>query len=287
MSPLTKLFVGLLIVLSLLTTAATVVYVNMEDIQKTTLENTKAQLQAAQAAAQEARDQLTAAQQNLTNVQAQANQAQQSATTDINNRQATISDLQVQLAKAQSQQATQQLDVSRLTEALNATQAQNNTNLQELARLRQNNDNLVRQTSDLNGRVTELSATLDVTERERRLLAEQLTQANTENQRLSAIITNSGLSPQQQQQVAQRAGPAINGVIRDVRTIAERPYATISVGTADGVQRGMEFKILDRAGGNFLGTLIVESVEPNEATGRLQGPGLAQVKPGVEVRTQL
>ena len=287
MSPLTKLFVGLLIVLSLLTTAATVVYVNKEDIQKTTLENTKAQLQAAQAQAQAANDQLTSAQQNLTNVQAQANQAQQAATTDINNRQATISDLQVQLAKAQSQQATQQLDVSRLTEALNATQAQNNTNLQELARLRQNNDNLVRQTSDLNGRVTELSATLDVTERERRLLAEQLTQSNTENQRLSAIITNSGLSPQQQQVVAQRAGPAINGVIRDVRTIAGSPYATISVGTADGVQRGMEFKILDRAGGNFLGTLIVDSVEPNEATGRLQGPGLAQVKPGVEVRTQL
>jgi len=277
----------MLIVLSLLTTAATVVYVNKEDVQKTALANTQAQLQSAQAAAQQARDDLTAAQQNLTNVQSSANQAQQTATADINNRQLEISKLQVELAKGQSQQATQQLDVSRLTEALNATQAQNNTNLAELGRLRQSNDQLVRQASDLNGSVSDLTARLETTERERRLLAEQLTQASTENQRLSAIITNANLSPQQQDIITQRSGPAINGVIRDVRTIAGRKYATISVGTADGVRQGMEFKILDRAGGNFLGTLIDDSAEPNEATGHLDGPKVAEIRPGVEARTQL
>jgi hypothetical protein len=49
----------------------------------------------------------------------------------------------------------------------------------------------------------------------------------------------------------------------------------------------MEFKILDRQGGNFLGTLVVDSVEPNEATGRLEGPKVAEIRPGVEARTQL
>lgn len=287
MSPLTKLFVVMLVVLSLLTTAATVVYVNKEDVQKTALENTRAQLLAAQAAAQTARDDLTAAQQNLSSVQSAANQAAQAATADINQRQQEISKLNVELAQAQSRQATQQLDISRLTEALNATQAQNVANLTELARLRATNDQLVRQASDLNGAVSDLTARLDVTERERRLLAEQLTQATGENQRLGMIIKNANLSPEQQSQIATRSGPPINGIIRDVRTIADRPYATISVGLADGVRRGMEFKILDREGGNFLGTLVVESVEPNEATGRLQGPGLAQIRPGVEARTQL
>ena len=288
MSPLTKLFVSLLIVLSLLTTAATVVYVNKEDVQKSTLANTQAQLQSAQAAAQAARDELTAAQQNLTNVQASANQAAQAATTDINARQQQISQLQVELAKGQSQQATQQLDISRLTEALNASQASTTALQTEVARLRTSNDQLVRQASDLNGSVSDLTARLEVTERERRLLAEQLTQASTENQRLSAVITGAGLNPQQQQQAIAKSGlPSINGVIRDVRNIAGRPYATISVGTADGVQRGMEFKILDRQGGNFLGTLVVDSVEPNEATGRLDGPKVAEIRPGVEARTQL
>jgi len=171
LSPLTKLFVSLLIVLSLLTTAATVVYVNKEDVQKSTLANTQAQLQSAQAAAQAARDELTAAQQNLTNVQASANQAAQAATTDINARQQQISQLQVELAKGQSQQATQQLDISRLTEALNASQASTTALQTEVARLRTSNDQLVRQASDLNGSVSDLTARLEVTERERRLLA--------------------------------------------------------------------------------------------------------------------
>ncbi|MEA2735554.1 MAG: hypothetical protein QOE14_2005 [Humisphaera sp.] len=288
MSPLTKLFVVLLVVLSLLTTAATVVYVNKEDVQKTTLANVQAQLNGAQAAAQAARDELTAAQQNLQNVQAQANQSAQSATTDINNRQQEISKLQVELAKGQSQQATQQLDISRLTEALNASQASTTALQTEVARLRSSNDNLVRQASDLNGSVSDLTARLEVTERERRLLAEQLTQASGENQRLSQIIRGANLTPGQADTAVARSGlPAINGVIRDKRTIAGQEYATISVGTADGVQRGMEFKVLDRQNGNFLGTLVVDSVEPNEATGRLAGPGIAQIRPGVEVRTQL
>ena len=49
----------------------------------------------------------------------------------------------------------------------------------------------------------------------------------------------------------------------------------------------MEFKVVDRATGNFLGTLTVDTVEPNEATGRLFGPSVAAIRPGVEVRTQL
>ena len=287
MSPLTKLFVVMLVVLSLLTTAGMIVYVNKEDVQRTTLANTQAQLQAAQAAAQTARDELTSAQQNLQNVQAQLNAQSQAATNELNERQAEISKLNVELAQGQSRQATQQLDISRLTEALNATQASATALQEEVARLRTSNDKLVQQSSDLNGTVSDLTARLEVTERERRLLAEQLTQASAETQRLGMIIKNANLSPQQAAGIAQRSGPPINGIIRDVRTIAERPYATISVGSADGVQRGMEFKVLDRQSGNFLGTLIVDSVEPNEATGRLQGPRVAEIRPGVEVRTQL
>jgi hypothetical protein len=288
LSPLTKLFVVLLVVLSLLTTAGTIVYINKESVQKGTLTTLQTQLQAAQSAAQTARDELTAAQQNLQNVQQQANAQSQAKDIELNTRQSKISELNVELAKAQSAGATQQLDVSRLTEALNASQASTTALQTEVARLRTNNDALVKQSSDLNSSVSDLTARLEVTERERRLLAEQLTQASGENQRLSAIIKGANLSPGQADTAVARSGlPAINGVIRDVRTIAGRQYATVSVGSADGVKNGMEFKILDRAGGNFLGTLVVDSVEPNEAAGRIQGPRVAEVRPGVEVRTQL
>ena len=198
-----------------------------------------------------------------------------------------MSKLQVSLAEASSKAAQQQLDVSRLTEALNATQAQAAKQAEEIVRLRTSNDTLVKQSSDLNGTVSDLTNKLDVTERERRLLAEQLTQTKGENQRLGAIIEGARLAPQQQQVALNKGGPSINGVVRDVRTIAGNQYATISVGSADAVTRGMEFKVVDRATGNFLGTLVVDTVEPNESTGRLSGPNVAAIKPGVEVRTQL
>ena len=76
-------------------------------------------------------------------------------------------------------------------------------------------------------------------------------------------------------------------MIRDVRSINGIPYATISVGAADNVAKGMEFKVISHDGNKFLGVLKVDMVEQNEATGRLEGPNVAQVKPGADVKTQL
>jgi chromosome segregation ATPase len=262
--------------------------VNKEDVSKQALTQAKAQADAARAEAQAARDQLTAANTNLTSVQQQANDQATRAQAQLVATQGEASRLSVDLAKATSQAATQQLDISRLTEALNASQTTTGRLNEEVARLRTTNDTLVRQTSDLNATVSDLTNRLDVTERERRLLAEQVQHAQGEMQRLSAIVSGAGLSPKQQELAVNRSGmPNINGVVRDVRTIAGNQYATISVGSADQVARGMEFKVLDRQNGNFLGTLIVDSVEPNEATGRLFGPRVAEIKPGVTVQTQM
>ena len=128
-------------------------------------------------------------------------------------------------------------------------------------------------------------------ERERRYLAEQLTDAKGTVDRQSSMLREAGINPMMasaQGGAAARLGaPPINGVIRARREIAGVPYATISVGGNDGVAKGMEFKIIDRTSGNFLGILTVDSVESTEATGRLAGPKLTDVRPGVEVRTQI
>jgi hypothetical protein len=83
------------------------------------------------------------------------------------------------------------------------------------------------------------------------------------------------------------AAPAINGVIRAVKPIGGIPYATISVGSADGVAKGMEFKVVNRGTGDFLGILTVDSVDLNESTGRLSGPRTNDIRSGAEVKTQL
>ena len=288
MSPLTKLFVGLLIVLSLLTTAATVVYVNKEDVNKATLDAARRERDAARMDADNLRQQVAAAQGNLTAAIQEANNQANAASAENSRLQTQINNLNVELAKASGTAASQQLDISRLTEALNASQATSGKQAEEIARLRTGNDTLVKQTSDLNSTVSDLTNKLDVTEKERRKLAEQLTQTQADATRMSQVIKGAGLSPQQAVAAQNRSGmPAINGVIRDVRMIAGNQYATISVGSADGVTPGMEFKVIDRQSQNFLGTLTIDSVGPQEATGRLFGPNIAAIHPGVEVRTQL
>lgn len=289
MSPLTKLFVVLLVVLSMLLSAATVVFVNTVTDYKASLEKANqqnasqlAQAESRQAAAEAARLQAMESEKNAQNT---INQMRQAA----NQTQQLIADRDAQLGDLRSKMAMLTADIARMTEALKASEDNKGKLQEQVAQLRTSNDQLLRQTGELNLTVSDLSNRLAVTERERQFLAEQLAEAKSQADQLSAAIRDAGLSPAQLAQSAGLRGgaPAINGVIRDTRTIAGIPYATISVGANDSVQRGMEFKVLSRDTGEFLGLLVVDSVEQNEATGRLAGPRVEQIRPGNEVRTQL
>jgi hypothetical protein len=291
-SPLTKLFVVLLVVLSLLQTAAVVVYVNKEDSLRQSAIQMEERLRARETELTQAREAMTAAQQNLVLVQQESNARSNQAAKDIINAQQQAADLSVQLAKAASANAAQQLDISRLTEGLKASQDTTSRLTTEVARLRGTNDQLVRQTSELNASVSDLSNRLDVTERERKVLAEQLTEAQTNSQRLGGLLQQNNISPNQGGAVpgtprAPVTAPPITGVVQEVKTIANMPYATISVGSADQVAPGMEFKIINKNTGDYLGSMVVDSVTPNQATGKITGPKVGDIRPGVEVRTQL
>src|SRR5205814_3517581 len=73
LSPLTKIFVILLVVLSLVSNAAFIVYINKEDIQKDSLTKVQAKLTAADTSVQNLQAQLSAAQLNLQSAQTDAN----------------------------------------------------------------------------------------------------------------------------------------------------------------------------------------------------------------------
>jgi hypothetical protein len=152
--------------------------------------------------------------------------------------------------------------------------------------LRKINDTRLTENTQLNQTVSDLTNRLDVTERERRQLAEQLAEARRTTEQMGAQLKGVGLSGEQLAAAGSRVGPPVSGVIRTVRPIAGIPYATISVGSNAGVRRGMEMRVVNPQNGDFLGILTVESVELNEATGRLEGPKVAQIKQGNEVKTQ-
>jgi hypothetical protein len=79
---------------------------------------------------------------------------------------------------------------------------------------------------------------------------------------------------------------ALRGVVRSTKDIQGVKYATISLGTADNVQKQMQFRVVDRNAGQFLGYLTIDSLDSNEATGHLTGPNVNSVKAGNEVFTQ-
>jgi len=283
------LFVVLLVVLSLLLAAGTVTFVN-------TIENYRAVSMTNKERADNMERQLTQLRGDLDAEKARSHDAvtAQAQITDqmkaaVNQANQFIADRDLKNAQLASQFAMAQADTTRLAEALKASEDTKAKQNEMIVALRQNNDQAVAQTAQMSQSINDLTNRLEVTERERRNFAEQLEQFRGENQKLSAAIRDAGLNVNAAVATAGHGAgaPKINGVIRDVRMIAGRSYGTISVGSADAVIKGMEFKIVDRTSGNFLGILTVQSVEPNEATGQITGPNVAAVKPGVEVRTQL
>ena len=290
MTVLTKIFVVLLVILSIVSSAAFITYVNTVEATRQAVETNKAQLQLKIQEVENLKAALDAANvaaaDNFKTATAQIEQMKQSR--DEANR--TVADRDAQLARANAQLTLQSADLGRLTEALKASEATTNQLQQAVSNLRQSNDQLVRQSAEQSMSISELTNKLEVTERERRFLAEQFSEARNQADRLGKAVKDMGgdLAAIIGRPTGLSAGaPRINGVIRATRDIAGIPYATISVGSADSVVRGMQFNVIDRSSGRFLGKLTVDTVEPNEATGRLEGPAIAEIRPGVEVRTQL
>lgn len=290
MSALTKTFVLLLVIVSLLQTAGLVVYINAQgtsqkevDAARSDLNTTKGRLNQTETALRAAEDREA---KNLGLVQA-AVDARNKSEADYKQK---LADAGARVADLNSRLTLAQADTARLTEALKGAENRMGTLQQLVTDLRSSNDTALTNAAQMSQQISDLTNKLEVTERERRFFAEQLEEARGKEAKLTSALKDAGISPQQvlASSAGLRAGaPNINGVIREVRKIGPLDYATISVGSSDNVSKGMEFKIVDRDSGAFMGILKVESVEPNEAAGQIRGERIADIRAGMEVKTQL
>jgi hypothetical protein len=289
LSPLTKLFVVLLVVLSLLLTAGTVVFVNATADNKKLLDETKAQLDAAIVDRNNARNEAENARANQAEAVRQYGAQVESSKQMVNSLQQQLVQKDTALAQVSAQQQLLAVENTTLAGALKASEETKSRLQDQVNDLRGSNDKFASQNGQLNLTVTDLTNKLEVTERERKLLAEQLTEAKGQVDKQGTMLRDLGVSPAQlASSVGTRFGaPPINGVIRDIRKIQGVLYAEISVGSSDSVAPGMEFKVVNRDNGAFLGVLTVDSVELNAATGRLAGSRISEIRPGAEVKTQL
>jgi hypothetical protein len=207
--------------------------------------------------------------------------------------QSKLNDSEVQIAQLQAEKTNLQATVNTLNSNLALTAGTADKLNQQVADLRSKNDALTkqsdddtRQLADLNSQTETQGATLEQTQ-------EKLQAELERDQKLGGWVRDHGGSPDDivaGGSTGINAGaPAIAGRVLETSTINGVPYCTISVGSADGVARGMQFYVIDPATSQFLGIVTVDTVDSNNSIGKLDGEPakIAQIRAGNDVKTQL
>lgn len=280
MNALTKLFVSLLIVCSLLLTGGVVVFVNKTDKFDDKLKAAEAdrdlakrEANSANAAASTAQAQNTVALAQLNETLQKSKEQAQAAENEKSKLQADLNKANTGLAVAMGQNTSSLAAVTELTKNISDLQKRLDSTVKE-------NDVLIARNTEVVGANTDLTKRLDALERERRNLTEQLVQAKADLDRAQKLVQTAGLNPAS---TLVRPAEDVRGVIRKVQTQEGVVYATISLGAKDRIEKGMRFAIYNESTQKYLATLTVSAVEAGEAFGRVEGPAIASVVVGNSV----
>jgi hypothetical protein len=282
LSFLTKLFVVLLVICSLMQTAAIVVYVNRSEDVGAVNKKLTSDVATARQLANSLTNHMSEMQAAMTASAQSAAQREGELARKITDAERQIQDANAQSAQAQKESQIKDATIAGTADALKAAQEENK-GLQSLtADLRTKDDDLLRQNGELNIRLTDLDnrnrvlARSDEFDRER--ISELETQVKT--------IQQHGATPAGAETAPTPPGPII-AKVSAVDIIGGKKWATINVGSADNVQKGMKFNVINSQSGEFLGFLTVERVEPNEAIGQVEGAKIDKIQKGVDAKTQL
>ena len=281
MSALTKIFVVLLVVMSLLLSAGLIVFVNKVEHSATAAKTAtdRADRERAMAAAAQAEAVAIRAERDRSVLEATRRAEALAAALEAANTAVAGSTTAVAAADARAREA--EIDKAAAMSALTAAQQAGKVQEEAIVELRKQNDDVRQKYAEASIAVADLSQNVDALKAQLRTAREQVAAAE-QNQGQATVASAPGRG-------AAAAAPAqpLKGVVRGRRNIGGVPYATISIGSSDAVAPGMKFRVLDRAEGNFLGFLTIQQVEANAATGRLDGPpqGVAAVREGHPVIT--
>jgi hypothetical protein len=289
LSALTKIFVVLLVILSIVLTAGMVVWVNRSEHFITSNKTTMDQLKASKIEAANYNAQLGFAKSEVTAVQAAMQKQIDSKQQEVDALTRSVTDRDTQIAQLNSNLAQATAALKSGTDALTVAQKTVDQQNTAIADLRKSELDLQKRTAEQSFAINDWTNKYDVVNRQERDDREQIAQLQGDNQKMRDTIHKAGIAEgSTPRTINGEPLVRVEGVIRSAQNINGVPFATISVGAADQVTKGMQFKVIDtRAREPFLGYLIVDKVEPNEAIGHLTGPHVNEVHEGAEVRTQL
>ncbi len=286
MSALTKVFVVLLVILSLLLAAASITFLYTVPDYNSRIEVLNQSVAAAKAESSNIQSQVeaqkAAAERRAAELQAQLT----SADTQVTN-------LRTELAKAEADKAAleSQITLAGTTQSTLANAVTLNLGLvnelrEQLAGLRENSDRTLQQNLELSTELARLQNEYEYTQRALRAAQEQNVDLLGQAEQMRGIIVALGGNPDRLEQNPV-APPPINGVVVQRQDVGGQPYALISVGSEDDVQSGMRFTIIDTESSQLIGFLTVEEVDDQVSIGKLSGPRINEVGPNDQVRTRV
>lgn len=268
---LTKIFIVLVSILSVLLVPLVVVYSYNED-------NYKAKFQTAEIQAAIARDALAAAETRhgavvgrLQSQIAEQDRDKADLGRDLNNAQVNLRAVESKLISAESMKADIFGRLTILASATEASQKIVNNLLAEVRDLRNNGVRIREQNTELDEALREVTSQFEVAVAASRALKEELQRLKDEHSQAIAKIADYTAIYGTIQPVAVSTFGGIapdidlDAPIISVSRSAQGTYAEIDAGSRDGVKEGWIMTI--HHGGQFIGNLRIERVDLNKATG--------------------
>lgn len=277
MSTLTKAFVVLVTVLSILLVALVVSFVaNTQDLSQR-LRLAEQEREAARQVAVTRQAELSAAQEGAGRQITQLNN-------QINDLASQVTSLQAQLQTAQTSTQQERARLAGLEASLSqlsAAGAQTSALLEAVNQeLQQRRGEAVTQQTKLiesADRIAELEGQLESLTRQVRRFSERMVSVQSRSQQLENVIAQLPENVRRQLPgVGQEGGATraaaspeqpISGQVTQVQQAGGETLVQVNVGRNDAVQENMQFMV--HRGDQFIGNLLVESVDSNAAIGRM------------------
>ncbi len=264
MSIFTKIFIVLVMVLSVLLAALSTVYVANVDSYKTKYNDEKhrREVSDANAAVREGdlADKLNAIQSKLDSAEGEVSRAK----SIVNTKDRDLESVKGELIAAQTANADVRGQLARLSSALDQSQKILGLTEAEVKQRREEMLKLQFRNVELNDKVQELSTQGETLIRQVRLLKEQVADLENQNQEL---VKSGGGKKGTVDVVTPAPGVTIHGTVTDVQKIGDATFVALNVGTNDGVREGMKFLI--HQGDKYLGDVTIQKTDLNTAAGRV------------------
>jgi len=293
LSILTKVFVILLVLFAMITSAAEIVFVqttnaSKDQIDALTADNSKLKRDSEAAKHDADSRELALSLQNTSRLNDIANLQSKLA-----DQLKAYDDQALKLAAVDSENASLKTEMASMADAMKVAQDNNGKMQAIVADLRSSMDKLQTEHTEDAVAISDKTNLYESASRELEFTKEQLQDMQTKAETYLRMLQQHGITADQAITQAtanpMRPVPPITGHVSEKSTIAGVPYVTLSVGSADSVSLATIFYVVDQDKGDFLGQVTVTKVDPNDSVGRLTGPADAvdKVRIGNEVRTRL